>query len=274
MADWVSAHSHSQAQDDMDDLQQRANKIIQQKQLTRPERSGKKGLKSIKLAHEDSEQEMDVPLATKGVRHLKRLGLVPEKFGPRTEKEEMARAMDEGRGNPLKASFNVDRLVEGSDVDSIGARETKVDCGCGAHLKVTSGKFAKSNVNIIRQETWPHTAVSKKYIKRTSFDSMEFEAFVAGETKILYNMLLGGDPDVRGRLRVLTQVAHWMGKIKNWPTIRALYEAIIEEVEMGESEWGLDFSGYETMLPTVVQGGLSGVVGSSGSTSVTTEKNS
>ena len=115
----------------------------------------------------------------------------------------------------------------------------------------------------MKQEVWPHTAVSKKYFKRASFDQLEFDAFVAGESRILYTMVTNRDPEVVGRLRVLTLVSHWMGKTKNWPLIRSLYESIMEEIELGEKVWTDDFSGYETMLPsigTVHVGGVSSEV--------------
>ena len=124
-------------------------------------------------------------------------------------------------------------------------------CGNANKTKIKSGKFMKSHVNIVKQEVWPHTVVSKKYFKRASFDQLEFEAFVAGESRILYTMVADGDPDVVGRLRVLTLVAHWMGKTKNWPLIRSFYESIMEEIELGEKVWTDDFSGYETMLPSI-----------------------
>ena len=86
-------------------------------------------------------------------------------------------------------------------------------------------------------------------MKRVSFDNMDFESFVAGETKIVHSMLMSGDESAVGWLRVLTLVAHWLCKTRHWPTVRGLYESIIEEVEMGEQDWLDDFSTHETMLP-------------------------
>ena len=129
-----------------------------------------------------------------------------------------------------------------------------IDCGC-VHKAISgpvkSRKFVKSNVNLQRQEVWPHTAISKKYAKRTTFDNLEFEAFVAGETKIIHAIVGAGDPNGMGRLRVLTLISHWMCKVKNWPVVRTLYESIIEDIELGDRDWVDDFSGHETMLPMV-----------------------
>ena len=122
------------------------------------------------------------------------------------------------------------------------------ECGCN-RSQVKSGKFVKTSLAIQRQEMWPHTTVSKKYAKRSTFDNLEFDAFVAGETKIIGNLLASGEPAV-GRIKVLSLVAHWMCRTKNWPVVWGLYESIIEEVEMGEKEWDDDFSGHETMLST------------------------
>ena len=101
---------------------------------------------------------------------------------------------------------------------------------------------------------WPHTAVSKKYIKRTSFVLLDYKGFIAGESKVIYFMLARGDANGIGRLRVMTLIAHWFTKTRNWQAIKSLYESILEEVEMGEREWLDDFSGYETMLPTMGSG--------------------
>ena len=118
--------------------------------------------------------------------------------------------------------------------------------------KVKSGKYARVNINLQRQEVWPHTTVSKKYAKRTTFDNLEFEQFMAGESKIIFNMLAQENTEAMGRLRVMTLVAHWQCKCKNWPIVRNLYESIMEEIELGERTWNDDFTQYEMMLPNVV----------------------
>ena len=64
-------------------------------------------------------------------------------------------------------------------------------------------------------------------------------------------MLMQNDQNAIGRLRVLTLIAHWYGKTKNWGMIRSMFESILEEVEMGEKDWLDDFSGYEMMLPSM-----------------------
>ena len=67
------------------------------------------------------------------------------------------------------------------------------DCGCGGKIMVKSGRHAKCNVNLQRQEVWPHTAISKNYVRRITFDSIEFDAFTATETKIIHSILKKGD---------------------------------------------------------------------------------
>ena len=126
-----------------------------------------------------------------------------------------------------------------------------VDCACGKS-KVKSGKYAKSNTNLVRQEVWPHTAISKKYMRRSTFDNLDFEGFVAGETKIIYSMLMNSDQNGIGRLRVLMLISHWYGKTRQWNLVRSLFESIMEEIELGEKDWVDDFTGYETMLPSMV----------------------
>ena len=54
--------------------------------------------------------------------------------------------------------------------------------------KIKSGKYAKSNINLVKENTWPHVGILKKYTKRTSFEQLDFESFVAGKTKIILSM--------------------------------------------------------------------------------------
>ena len=244
--DWVS--THSRVPTEMDDLQRKARRIMETKERTRqPVMTLRSSLKV-----KDNEQEIvaaierkETPLINTGVEHLKRLELVPGGFGKKAAPVyDVNMSGQTGRNEHLCFDDKIDYDVE--QVQPSG------ECACGnTHSKIKSGKFAKSNLNIVRQEQWPHTAVSKKYIKRTSFDALEYEAFVAGETKVICLMLAQGDANGLGRLRVLTLIAHWYGRTKNWSMIKSLYESIMEEIEMGDKEWLDDFSSYETMLPSM-----------------------
>ena len=61
------------------------------------------------------------------------------------------------------------------------------------------------------------------------------------------------DPtQVMGRLRLLSQLAHWLSSCKNWPLVRGLYEAIIESVGLGECTWATNFDHYESRIPAGV----------------------
>ena len=157
--------------------------------------------------------------------------------------------------NPLgiDTSFQYGMPEKGED-----SNKSKMTEGTGTNAKevkdskVKSGKFAKSHTELLRQEVWPHSAISKKYSKCPTFDNMDFEQFVAGEAKIIYSMYIKEHAKDRalGRLRVLILIAHWMCKTRNWSAIRAVYESIIEEVKLGDQDWTDDFSGHETVLPT------------------------
>ena len=109
--------------------------------------------------------------------------------------------------------------------------------------------------------------VSKKYIRRPTYDNMDFETFVAGESRIIYSMLCKMTERGRatGRLRVLVLMSHWYAKSRNMALIRTLYEGIMEEIESGEKDWNSDFSGYETMVTAAATPGASNVAGAGGS---------
>ena len=247
-------------QDDIDELEACAQTIMGAKKAMRPVRTQNKyNLRNRLLDTDDTDQE---EVGATGIAHLKKLELVPKQFGKRTEDLRLQdNTMQQARGNTgRKLSFNNSssrNLQLGEEEEDGGlddGDQLGPDCNC-VKVKVKSGKFAKSNANLIRQEIWPHTAVSRKYMKRTTFDNIEFDAFVAGETRIIHSMLVRGDRGGIGRLKVLSLVAHWYGKSRNWPLVRSLFEGIMDEIESGESEWVDDFMGFETMLPLAIGGG-------------------
>ena len=69
----------------MDELQLKAHQIMEQKVQSHPERNPRKS----SLQSRQLEVEVDLPLNTSGVSHLKRLELVPDNFGMRATQEEM-----------------------------------------------------------------------------------------------------------------------------------------------------------------------------------------
>lgn len=182
-----------------------------------------------------------------GLQHLHRVGLVPT---------QVAEAVDE-RGRvtsgtskmpsqrtqappPPWADTMIDEDKEGkSKVEDIKDEKTKE--------KVKSGKYVKENVALKKQEAWPHMGVLKKYARRVPFDQLDFERFVAGESRIILSMR--SDEDRTGRLKLMSLMAHWMCRCRDWPLLRNLYDGIVESIEMGEETWTSDFSHYETMIP-------------------------
>ena len=123
---------------------------------------------------------------------------------------------------------------------------TQPCCNNREKPKLKSGKYVKTNINIQSQEQWPHLNVMKKYCKRTTFENMEFEAFVAGEARIIEQCR--NRIEKEGRIQLLCKIAHWVCRTKDWNCVKSLYEAILESIEMGEENWVSDFSHYENML--------------------------
>ena len=163
-----------------------------------------------------------------GMQHLQRMGLVPREI---PNEQERTIIQQEG-------------IIRDHD---IGKLKRQGECmGCGEKPKLKSGKFVKTNIDIKIQEQWPHVNVMRKYAKKCAFDNMDFEMFIAGESRVVANMQDG--PDKQGRLQLMSSVAHWLCTCKNWPVVRGLYEGIIESVELGEATWCDDFSHYENML--------------------------
>ena len=140
-------------------------------------------------------------------------------------------------------------MVEPGKHDELSQQNQCLSCNDKQKLK--SGKFAKTNINIKVQEQWPHLNVLRKYCKRSTFDQMDFELFVAGESRIILGTR---DPDsAMARLRFLSMVAHWMCHCRDWSLVRSVYKAVLESTELGECTWFSDFSHYENMVPGVVK---------------------
>ena len=269
VADWVSKQSGSglaPMTTEEDEVRTRAMRIIGEKkrrrttrlQKSRTTEGGEAGPHDV--THHQTAEASASSCPYRGTAHLKKLELVPNKFG--SSQEDTDEEMDQKRKSksasyPLGYNTNFNREMQVKNSIDINCNE----CAClGAKPKLKSGKYVKANINIKRQETWPHTAVSKKYAKRTSYDNLELDAFIAGEAKTIYmdmsvaqrNADALGVNRALGRLRVLILIAHWHCKTKNWPSIRSVFESIIEEVELGEREWTDDYSSYETVLSSAM----------------------
>lgn len=209
-------------------------------------------------------QEIRTTAPETGVSHIRRMGMLPDYGIPqdRTLPKQVNTGMDAqptsmddinqinhmGRMEPWDhLSVHDD---QGKKKLKLGENQGKTDTnGDGKEKRIKSGKFAKSHVDLVREEIWPHVSVLRKYSKRVPFDQLDFEMFTAGETRIISAMMHKEPEKAAGRLKVLCKVAHWLCKCRDWPAVRNLFEAIIESVEMGEEEWMSGFEHYESMLP-------------------------
>ena len=120
-------------------------------------------------------------------------------------------------------------------------------CSSGEKQILKLGKYVKTNIKIKLQEQWPHLNVLCKYAKRTTFENLELDAFIAGETRTIINMQ---DKQLaNGRLRFLSLLMHWLCRCKDWGLVKSMYEAVMESIETGEETWNSNFGHYETMIP-------------------------
>ena len=69
---------------------------------------------------------------------------------------------------------------------------------------------------------------------------------MAGETRVILGM--SDQHDARGRLQFLSLIGHWMCACRDWTTVRALYEGVVDSIELGETTWRSDFTHYESQL--------------------------
>ena len=188
----------------------------------------------------EMEHARAAPSTGEGVSRLKTMGIMP------------VHLPDDQTAIPPPAMKVTDRELTklGGTWPTEGKTQQPVLYTCCEHAQNVktkqSGKYVKTNVNIKFQENWPHVNTLKKYCKHTTFDNLEFEAFVAGETRVILQM--EDHVSARGRLKLLMLISHWLCASKDWSNIRNLYEGIVESIEMGDDTWNSDFTHYETMI--------------------------
>ena len=124
--------------------------------------------------------------ASGGIRRLKDMGIMPQHLPD----DQMRPPRQHGPPEPAELKKLIEATAgEYRGMSLQGKHENEHICvSCSENTKMKSGKYVKSNISIKRQEQWPHLNTLKKYCKRVQFDQMEFDAFIAGETRIIYNM--------------------------------------------------------------------------------------
>lgn len=190
-----------------------------------------------------------------GVQHLKRMGILPS-YGMTMEGDASVLNLPSQGGGAtgqmvdpwehLSVKGETGKSATHMQVEDLVVGEKMKD---GDKNKIKSGKFAKSHTQLVREESWPHLNVLRQYGKRCSFEQMDYETFVAGESRVVLSMMRKNTDRALGRLKVLCKVAHWMCKCRDWVAVKNIYEAIIESVELGETEWTHNFEAYESLLP-------------------------
>ena len=178
------------------------------------------------LQQKTAEQTTPAGLPT-GLDRAKHMGLVPQHVHDTTVPTTSGRNITPAELKKLQSQAGGSKLdgvlPTSTDTEDQGKENNPVTicAGCSTCREkdkvVKSGKYVKSNIKIKQQQQWPHINVLRKYVKRPAFDAMEFEAFIAGETRIILSM---EDPEeARGRLSLLCKLAHWYCKCKDWPAI-------------------------------------------------------
>ena len=158
-----------------------------------------------------------------GVQGLKQMGLMPMHLPDNQMILPRQQLPNDAERKKLKEQLcGTGVMGDVTRSHELQSEEGKVDLvcqGCGEKSKVKSSKYVKSNISIKKQEQWPHMNVMRKYVKRGTFDQMDFETFVAGETHVIFNMQ--DQVEAMGRLRVLCKVAHWTCRCHDWSLIRS-----------------------------------------------------
>ena len=195
--DWVIAHSHSTGggrdapeqtihrgtrEIDMDALQLKAQRLVEGKMKHRKAMEQNKTTDHelrTNFTPRSTQGGGDSEFPKKGVQHLKKLELIPDTAGM----DHRRTNDDENQGNnPLQYRNKFDYGM--ALYDEIETEHAKDTCCQINKTKIKSGRHAKTGINLVRQEVWPHNAVSRKYVRKPTFETMDFETFVAGKVKL------------------------------------------------------------------------------------------
>ena len=135
------------------------------------------------------------------------------------------------------AKFNRQNLEEG--------RCDTCQDECKHHKK--SGMLDKATTNIQHKEIWPQKNLLEDWADEDmEFKHMQFEHFVAGETRTIE---VSTDPaQILGRLRLLRRMAYAKLRGYEWSLIRKMYAAILRSIETRENTWESNFDKYEGIL--------------------------
>ena len=135
-----------------------------------------------------------------------------------------------------------------SDLGLEESPELKLDASSIKGNKLVSGRNAKSENNISRAVTWPHSVIETKFTSdKITYDHIEFPLLVAGEIGIILDSKTSKEESTC-RLTLLKLLSYGY-KHCRWSVLRQHHGATLEEIEKGTREWtDLNFSDLTTCI--------------------------
>ena len=104
----------------------------------------------------------------------------------------------------------------------------------------TSGLFRKTSDDVLRHQEWPHLNLKREYCgKNVGFHDLNMAQFVAGELEIIG--ACKAETERVARTDFLNTLMYDAVKCE-WKYILEWYAAWVREIELGNKEWGEDFS--------------------------------
>ena len=124
----------------------------------------------------------------------------------------------------------------------------------GAKKAMVSGLYETADSSVVNPQIFPHSQLKRGFLRNgldgvhgdIKYNDLTFGLFVAGELEIISNPRT--DPLEATRRRELLKVTAYRSEYVEWPKLRHLHAAILQEVESGEASWGSSFEQVEKMV--------------------------
>jgi hypothetical protein len=110
-----------------------------------------------------------------------------------------------------------------------------------------SGITSKSSDMVKNRQRFPHSNLRFDFASRNvTFENLEFNLFIAGELEIIMSSITGKS-EKEGRLDLLKKLMY-LNSSYDYAAIKAVYAAILREIELGHCNWSDDFQYVESAV--------------------------
>ena len=120
----------------------------------------------------------------------------------------------------------------------------------GKTKQLKSGLEEKVTDEVKFPQKWPHVQIQHDYARAAlEFRSLNMRLFTVGELETITSDRTP-EREKEGRIRLLKQILYHAGSYE-WSALLDLHTAVVRKIEVGERDWGSDFTDIEHMTLTM-----------------------